>query len=327
MKEPLSVRRFLGRAAVWASLLTLAVGFFFAYLWGERQRAAPHRRSVAPASGATVRLENAPFQGYADGRLTWSLCADQIEAQRVPGSSLSSVANATLTGIRDGALYEIPSDLDPILAKTSPSSAPTQPLAAVSSANETLLFDAKRPKTPPAATFQAKQGFYTFGEVEPLPPALASLYTVKWRFKLAGNVDFRTRKGERLRADTLTILELMHRRTWRLERRILCETGVRVSSKGMEAISNHAVYFPKERTVECTGGVRGTSKEVTVQAERFFWFLGEETIRCPDTVSGTARGTPFTAEGLVIDMKRDILYAKRARFERRSKEAEYFGQP
>ena len=109
-----------------------------------------------------------------------------------------------------------------------------------------------------------------------------------------------------------------------MQRRILCESGVRVTSKSMEALSNHAVYFPKERTVECTGGVRGTSKEVTVQAERFFWFLGEETIRCPETVSGTVRGTPFTADGLVIDLKRQRLHANRARMQIRMDESGEF---
>jgi hypothetical protein len=328
MRKSLSVRRFVGRAAAWAMLPALAVGFFFAYRWAERQRATPtFRPLVMGASGVTVRLENAPFQGYTNGRLAWTLRAEQIDVQRVPGGSLASVANATLTGIRDGALYEIPAEVRPALeAASAPASSP-EPRSKTPSSKVTPLFATTRPKTPPAATFQARQGFYTLGETEPLPPNLSTLYTVQWRFKLVGNVDFLTRTGERLRADTLTILELMHRRTWRAERRILCETGVRVTSKNVEALSNRAEYFPKSRTVECTGGVRGTSKDATVQAERLFWFLGEETIHYPETVNGTVRGTPFMAEGLVIDLKHNTMRANRARLELRTNEAGEFDLP
>jgi hypothetical protein len=326
-KEPLSVRRFLGRAVAWALLPALAVGIFFAYRWGERQRASPTIRPVTGASGVTVRLENAPFQGYTNGRLAWALRAEQIDVQRVPGGSLANVANATLTGIRDGALYEIPAEVKPVLTASSATGTSPPPRSETTSSKETPLFATTRPKTPPAATFHARQGFYTLGETEPLPPQLSTIYTVQWRFKLVGNVDFQTRTGERLRADTLTILELMHRRTWRVERRILCETGVRVTSKKVEALSNHAEYFPKSRTVECSGGVRGTSGDVTIQAERLFWFLGEETIRCPETVQGTRRGIPFTAEGLVVDLKRNRFRASRARLEIRTEEAGDFGLP
>lgn len=307
------MRRFLGRAVVWGLLSALAAGLFAAYRWSERERSrSVWNRPVTGASSGLVRLEKAPFQGYTNGRLSWTLQADLIELQRIPGGSLATVANATLTGIRDGALYDVPDDLKPALTTTPETAVPSVKQAVKKPAEspaEMPLFSSSRPKTPPAATFQARLGFYTLGEVEPLPPSLSALYTLQWRFKLVGDVDFRTRSGDRLRAETLTILELMNRRSWRVERRILCESGVRVTSKNGEALSNHAEYFPKDRTIECSGGVRGTSKDITVQTERLFWFLKEETIRCPETASGTLRGTPYSAEGLVIDLKRNRLHA------------------
>jgi hypothetical protein len=125
-------------------------------------------------------------------------------------------------------------------------------------------------------------------------------------------VDFRTKNGDRLQAEALTVVELMNRRTGRKERRILAETGVTVTGKNFTIRANQARYDPESRIVECLGGVRGTFPNGTAQAERAFWSLKEQTAHFPETTTGTARGMAFTTTDLVIDLKRRTLSARRA---------------
>jgi hypothetical protein len=76
--------------------------------------------------------------------------------------------------------------------------------------------------------------------------------------------------------------------------------------------TNQARYDPADRNVECLGGARGSFKEGTVQAERIFWSLRDQVMRVPDTAMGTMNGIPFTADGMVVDLKQRTLAANHA---------------
>jgi hypothetical protein len=130
------------------------------------------------------------------------------------------------------------------------------------------------------------------------------LFTVQWQFKLSGDVVFRTRAQDELAAPSMTIYNLVSRKTGKPEQRVICEQGGKMTHLGIHVSANTIRFNPKDRTVECLSGVRGTYKQGNVQAERVYWSLDDEILRCPESASGTVQGMPFLAEGLTLDIKR-----------------------
>ena len=92
------------------SLLPLfGLGVFLTYRWAEHAPSAPDP-VVRNAAGrvVVVRLDNAPFTAYSEGRKTWSLHAAQIDLERLPGAAFSNIESASLTDIKQGVLYRLP---------------------------------------------------------------------------------------------------------------------------------------------------------------------------------------------------------------------------
>ncbi|HZO87695.1 MAG TPA: hypothetical protein VFB38_05090 [Chthonomonadaceae bacterium] len=301
MKEPSRARSLLLRALGGAALLGLAVGLYLAYRWANSTADTWPHAAYTAARTVAVRLESTPFENYVRGHKTWSLWAGRIDLERLPGAALTSIQSATISDIRNGKLYQPPPEADSGEGPTalpSGNSIPSPPDGSALARGE-----------PPTATFHARRGRYAVGLLDPIPADLRPLYEVRWQFKLEGGVDFQTRAGDRLRAESLTILDLINRRTRRPERRILGPSGAQVTLKDVQLSANQVRYDPDERTVECLGGVRGTFKDGAIQAERVFWSLKDQVIRCPETATGTFQGMPCTWEGLTLDLKRRRLYA------------------
>ncbi|MDW8209226.1 MAG: hypothetical protein RMJ43_15430 [Chloroherpetonaceae bacterium] len=308
MRETRSWRQRCVSALIWSVLCGVGVGLFFAYRWAEHQRARPETPlPIASSSNVTVRLQNAPFQGYTAGRLAWTLRAAEIVLQRVPGGSLANVASADLHEIREGRLYDIPADVAASLPSSGPQISPPSPRAA---AGHSLL-SPPPVGLKPAAIFRARYGRYAVGAAQTFPPEMNLLYTAQWHLSLGGDVELRTRRGDRLHAERMTLLELMHRRTWRLERRVLCEANVVVRSGDVEVRSARAEFTPRDRMVTCTDGVSVAYRRNTLRAERLIWLLQEQAVHCPETVQGSLQGTAFTAQRVAIDLKRRRIRAAR----------------
>ncbi len=272
------------------SLLPLfGLGVFLTYRWAEHAAPPLPDNVVRNASGRVVvmRLQNAPFTAYAAGRKTWSLHAAQMDLERLPGSAFTEIESASLTDIREGTLYRLSTSL-PFAASTSPND------AAVS------------------ARFSARSGRYAQGRGETLPPDLALVFALRWQFRLEGDVDFKTVSGDELKAPSLTILELTNRRTGKLERRVVCDQGATIQTKGIRLQSNGLRLNPADRTVECLGGVYAAFSGGTAQAESAYWSPQNQTLTCPGAVSGVMQGMPFQAVNVVADIRRRQLHASHA---------------
>lgn len=285
------------RGLRWLLATALLIGGFYAvyrlYRWAEPSPGAFGPFPNTAGTIVTMRMENAPFEGYTQGHKSWSVWAKRLDFERLSGSSFSSIQSISITDIREGKLFKVPD---------TPAVSPSAPASKQDSSPVTHAAS-------PTATFRARQGRYAINNLEPLPPDLLMSYTVQWQFKLLDDVDFRTRDGDELHADSMTILEMNNRRTGRLERRILCEKGATIRRKDTKIIANQMRYNPDERLVECLGGVRGTFKNGTVQTERAFWSLNEQVLRCPDKVSGVVDAGTFEADSLIIDQKRGLRRA------------------
>src|SRR5579871_1637171 len=273
-----SPSRRLFRALGWTLLAALAVGLYLAYRWAAQPELVTFPARVVAGKIPTFVLTNSAYSESSGGRKTWSVWAARIEMDHMPGAALAAIQTATLTGIRNGILYRVPAAQS---ASAAVSSSP--------SADE------------PAATFRADQGHYAVGNLAPVPNDITLAYTVRWQLLLTGNVDLRAAGGDHLRADSLSILEMISRRTGRLERRIVCDNGLQVSLKDVRVQANSARYDPAGRTVECLDGVRGTFREGALQANSLFWSLKDQTLRSPETVSGTFRDFSGVWNGVSID--------------------------
>jgi hypothetical protein len=314
MNEPKRARRLVLRTLGWSLLLGFAVALYFAYGWaGSIVIPVPYLPGNQGMQ-VSVRMEEAPFASYIHGHKSWSLWAKQIDLEHLAGSAIANIQSATLTDIRDGKLYALPPESAPAalpLQRPTPTALQQPSRRALGTPHIEGLTPLAPggPEASPTATFRAQSGVYSLGTIQSIPNDLTLLYEVQWQFKLQGGVDFQTHSGDRLRADSLTILEMINKRTRRTERRILCDSGARVTRHGVTILANEARYDPAERTVECLGGVRGTFKTGTVQADRLFWSLKDEVIRSPETATGTQGGMTCVWDGLTIDMKRHIWHA------------------
>ena len=269
------------------SILPLfGLGVFLTYRWAERSPAPPEP-IIRNASGrvVVVRLENAPFTAYAEGRKTWSLHAAQMDLERLPAAAFSSIESASLTDVTQGILYRLPASL-------SPSASP----------KESII----------AARFSARSGRYAQGRSETLTPDLALVFTLRWQFRLEGDAQFQTTDGDELKAPSVTILEMTNRRTGKLERRVVCDQGATIQTKGVHLQSNQLRFNPSDRTVECLGGAYAVFSGGSAQSESAYWSPQNQTLTCPGAVSGTMQGLPFQAVNVVADIRRKQIHASRA---------------
>jgi hypothetical protein len=315
--------RLIKRVLGWAILPAVVIPLYLLYRWAGSPSTDATLVHTVGGSTLTVRLENAPFTGYADGHKSWSLWARTIDLERPPDSSLANIQSALLTDIRDGILYKPPTGATASAPKGG-TALRTPPMGAAPNSEDT---DSSAPVGPPAATFQARQGRYTIGMADSIPPDLALNYNLKWQFKLTGSVDLRTSAGDRLQSPSLAILDLRNRRTRRPERRMICDEGAEITLDKIHLHANQMRYDPTERTVECLGGVRGALKDGVVQAERLFWSLKDQVIRCPETATGVMKGIPFTAEGMTIDMKHRVSHANHISIQLRREDVSHLDLP
>lgn len=285
--------------AVPAGLIGLVGSLILLYRWAEPSRTAASSSVEGSHTSVAIRMENADYANYVQGRKTWAVRVQAIDLQRLPGSPLADIQAADMTGIHDGSLY-----------------APSREAEAPLTSTPEPLGDFGQPE----ATFRAQRGRYTAGAFQTPPAELTSLYNLEWQLKLMNNVHYVTRAGDRLTTDLLTILQLTDRRTRRKEQRILCDEGATMTHKDASLKANQIRYSPATREVECLGGVRGTFKEGVVQTERAFWSVKEQMLRCPDTATGVIRGMPFTAEGITIDLKQRKIHANRGSVELRTED-------
>src|SRR5690242_1340389 len=100
MEDQARARRGVVRAAGWIAALAVGVGVYLAYRWAEPSPASFTASNNLSARPAGIRLENAPFTGYAQGQKAWSLWAKQIDLQRSQGAALGDIQSADLTDIR-----------------------------------------------------------------------------------------------------------------------------------------------------------------------------------------------------------------------------------
>ena len=300
MRKP--IRHLSGRFAVWLLAGGFGFGVYSVYRWAEPSPASlAAAMSSAPANPINLELEEASFENYADGRKNWALLAGRIILERPPnGGAANSLQSAEIVDIRDGKLYG------------GVASGHNQKVVAPMTALPSLMTQASVDSSagPPTATFSAQHGYYSVNNAAGIPSDMLLSYTVQWQFRLLGDVKIRTREGYRLNAPAITIVELFHRRTGRLERQMLCDQGARVVAKGANLLANRARYSDSAQTVECLGGVRGALGKDSVQAETMYWSLKQNTLRCPDSVSGLWQNTNYTAQDVLIDVTRQAYTGK-----------------
>ena len=178
--KPLSfqMRRRLNRVGGIGAAVLFLLAVYLAYRWAEPSPEAIRAAHTSTGGGVTVRLENTPFAGYINGARTWSLHAGQVNLERQPNSSLSTIQSATLTDIKDGVLYE-------------PPRASTAPVLSATTVTHTLEAGSRGTQgDKPTAMFHAKQGRYTLGTDGPVPAELEMAYTVQWEFRTGGMWSF-----------------------------------------------------------------------------------------------------------------------------------------
>jgi hypothetical protein len=232
----------------------------------------------------------------------------------VPGSSLASIESVSLTDLKDGLLFPAP----PPLPAGSPTTVPAVHHPSGQTALNRLPPEAEVTFGPWTAKFRAAHGHYRSGLMALPPPELALLYRLQSELDLSQGVDFRTREGDHFEAESLTVLDLIHKQNGHPERRILCDNGMKITHKDAQVTANQARYDVSERMVECLGGARATFPDGALQTERMYWSLDAEIIRCPETITGTLQGVPFVAQGLTVDMKNRTTHANHITFELRS---------
>ncbi len=286
------------RTLLWLIPLSLLVfSIYYVYRWAE-PNPDDLRRALEPVvkKKAYLRLENAPFSASVENRKTWEVFAQKIEVEQMPGASVSDLQSATLTGIKDGKLYDLPREL------TGDKSEPKNVTEKVE------------------AVFRADAGRYAVNDTDPLPAELAMLYRAKWQLKLSGNVQIKTALGDALDAPVLTVLELERARDRKIERRILCPEGAaltigRKNGKTARLKANLIRFNPDERTVEALKGVAAVLSEGTAQTEHVYYDLKQEILLLPENSSGTLDGIEFIAQNLVIDLKHGTRRTKHARLQ------------
>ena len=312
MKPPSPhILRAVMRVLIWCGSIAIPIVIFRAYRWAEPTAAMLSYGQHPGTGSASLQLRDTPFAGYVGGARAWSIHAGQVDIQRVPNTSLTNIQTASILDIRDGNLYDPPNKLLPVTGAVTANVMEASGPAANSG--------------PIAATFRAKEGHYSVGAADAAPPDLQMLYTVQWQLRLVGDVFFRTRAKDELAAPSMTIYNLVNRRTGRPEQRILCDQGAKMNHLGVQVTANSIRFNPKDRTVDCLSGVRATYKAGSVQAERVYWSMNDETLRCPETATGTIQGMPFSAANITMDLKHRIHHGNDLRIQLKPESEAFLG--
>ncbi|MBC7527682.1 MAG: hypothetical protein H7308_09030 [Chthonomonadaceae bacterium] len=292
------------RTLPWLFFFLIVIAVYYAYLWADRPTGSSNPFFFASNKNkVSLRIDNGTFRASTEGRFVWEISAKSVEVERVPGASVSEVQIATLVGIKDGKLYNLP----PELTGDKPRNSNVTKAPSTDSPN--TLFEK------PGITFRADNGHYALNDATPLPPELSLLYRAKWQLSLSGNVEIKTSLGDKLNAPTLLILELERARDRKIERRMICSTGATLTldrGKGKSGTikANVLRFNPDERTVEGMNGVSATFKGGTAQTEHLYYSLKDEVMLLPENSSGTYNGLGFIAQDLMIDLKQEKRKAK-----------------
>ena len=241
---------------------------------------------------AGIHLENVPFVAYSGSRQAWSLKAKSVDITHSQYSATASIQSAQINEISEGTLFPSESGDDGLL----PFTATTEP---------------RKPAAPdkPLLTFRAHTGHYYVGGSHPLTPDLAGSYTARWQLVLEGDVRVRTRDGDELKTERLTIMGLTGINNHKEEQRLECDAGAVIARKDVSITANRLRYALEDHTVELLNGVRMVYKSGAIQSERTFWELKTNVVRMPDRCSGTMDDSTFTAGMLTLDLKKDAIRA------------------
>lgn len=282
-----------------AAGLLLTAGIVLLYVWAEPHPSAMRFPFAGKSNAAyTMRMENMAFTNFVNGHKSWSVNAKRLDVERDPFGAFSSIHNATLAGISNGALYSAAPD--------------NRPQHVSFSSRDSSLHPEQ-----PVARFRADQGRFTLNPTE-APSADISLNDrVIWQFTLSHNVVFTTRDGDQFKTDAMTIAQVTAQTGGNEHQRIVCDSGATIQHQGVIVQANQVRFSPQDRQVECLGGVRVRSKLDTLQAERLFWSFADQTLRCPEAATGVVRGAPFTATNVTIDTRRHQISANHVQGELR----------
>src|SRR5260370_440523 len=88
----------------------------------------------------------------------------------------------------------------------------------------------------------------TVKPLQPMPPDLNGPFYALWQFHLTGNVDLKTRAGDHLQSESLSIMELVNRQTRKTERRMVCDSGAVITLNDIRIQANQLRYDPEART-------------------------------------------------------------------------------
>ncbi len=268
-------------------VITLLVVLAGVYRWAEPSNTYLSSPSPSPVSTVTMRLENAPFESYVNGHKSWSVWANRIDLERTAGASMSMIQSASIEGIRNGILYKA--------GEKSPAS------------DDSSVMN----KEPALVSFSAQKGRYAIQNLDSMPLEWSQNYTMQWQFRLTDDVKLETLKGETLTAESMTLYELINRRTRKSEHRLVWDSGADMTSKKVRVHSNQMRMDPGERVLECTHGVRCAYPDGAVQTDRAYLSLKEQILRCPDPAAGTEKKLQYSAEGLVVNIKNRVFTANR----------------
>ena len=126
---------------------------------------------------------------------------------------------------------------------------------------------------------------------------------------LSGDVAITTRDGDTLRANAITVMEIVNRQTHKAEQRLQCDEGATIGRREVRIVANRMRYSIRDHTAELLDGVRATFKAGSFQSQRCFWSLEENIVRIPDPSSGMLDDNRFRAERVTLDLANDCYTA------------------
>lgn len=123
------------------------------------------------------------------------------------------------------------------------------------------------------------------------------------RLDVFGTIRLRSRRGDRLDAETLV---------WSQQEEFArFPQGAKGLIRGNRFTAPVVLYSAKQRLVQCPQGVEGTFDGYPLQAAALYWDVDRETLDLPGAVSGTRRGLTFTAQRAQLNLKTRQLKANR----------------
>jgi hypothetical protein len=105
------------------------------------------------------------------------------------------------------------------------------------------------------------------------------------------------------------MMELTNNKTHGVEQRLECNSGARVTRRGVTISANRLRYSLSDHTVELLDGVRGAFKEGSIQSQRVFWSLNDDVVQMPDLSTGILNGSNFATQSVTLDLKNGLQIA------------------